>query len=534
MTQQSHRHDLPSLTVDGLSDTMAQQTQSQYLRNEALLDLSSAPNQGRRNRGQMEIYGSSTPTLGAMYISDNQRESGRDVPDDHAREYWQSRGVAQYNVEQYNILQPVTLAEPVAVAPGMLNRHYSPTELSRFGVSTDHSSANPLEQAAREVNPRLAEINHQFSRNGSMSHQEADNYFPAHDKTWKNAANEPTDTASVVDMISYMNHPHRRHPYDTVHASESGHAIGKYGLTADIIIDWLSNTKSFAPIMGSPPDLNRMPELMERLSHERRLPANYAALFKTPGFSEEFVHFLGKMNDPSSHISRAEIERHLPKGAQEAIMHCVVNVALAHKYDAASLALAMEKGKPVSNLSSSDLSKPENQNYMYAALKVLGLALAKNQSGPEDQIHWEKTPNHSHRAHVDDAQGKTGAGNDGGGTGTNLAFSIAHAAESNARRTGTIGWCYRSVAHMLDRFGIHLYGESAYEAAPQLARNKHFKEVPIDQLKKGTVLVFGPTHKHPYGHITVYLGNGMEASDHVQSLVNFKKYSGVRAFEPTA
>jgi hypothetical protein len=385
-----------------------------------------------------------------------------------------------------------------------------------------------------ETNSRVDQIDHQFSKNGSMSHREADNFFPQRDNTWRSTANESTDTASVVDMISYMNNPNKRQPYDTVRVGESGHAVGKYGLTTDIIVDWLSNTKSFAPIMGSPPDLNKLPELMERLSHERRLPANFAVLFKTPGYSEEFVHFLEKMNDPNSHISRSEIERYLPKGAQEAIMHCVANTAAAQKYDAASLALAMEKGIPVGHLSGADLANPENQNYMYAALKVLGLALAKNQAGLDDQIHWEKSKSHhGHRAQTDESNTKIGSGADGG-SGSNLAFSIAHAAESNARRTDTIGWCYRSVAHMLNRFGIHLYGDSAYEAAPQLARNKHFKEVPSDHLKKGTVLVFGPTHKHPYGHITVYLGNGLEASDHVQSLVNFKKYSGVRAFEPTA
>ena len=114
-----------------------------------------------------------------------------------------------------------------------------------------------------------------------------------------------------------------------------------------------------------------------------------------------------------------------------------------------------------------------------------------------------------------------------------LACKIASEAERNAQRTDTVGWCYRGVANTLGRFGIRLYGKSAYMAAPQLARHDRFQEVSAHgELPKGTVLVFGPTQKHPHGHITVYLGNGKEASDHVQNLVSYKKYSGVRAFVP--
>ncbi len=113
-----------------------------------------------------------------------------------------------------------------------------------------------------------------------------------------------------------------------------------------------------------------------------------------------------------------------------------------------------------------------------------------------------------------------------------LALRIAKAAESNAYYVNRIGSCYRQVANTLDKFGIDLSGRPAYVEAPQLVSNKNFQEVSTEQLDRGTVIVLGPSKKHPYGHITVYLENGRQASDHVQTLVNSKSYSSVRAFRP--
>ncbi|MEK7431858.1 MAG: peptidoglycan-binding domain-containing protein [Cyanobacteriota bacterium] len=116
---------------------------------------------------------------------------------------------------------------------------------------------------------------------------------------------------------------------------------------------------------------------------------------------------------------------------------------------------------------------------------------------------------------------------------------LAKAAEKVARARGTFGMCYAGVATAMDRvFGGIVYGNSAYMAAPQLASNKKFKEVKIKsselpKLPAGAVVVWGKTKDSPHGHISVALGNGKEASDHITNqLTNLRGYTNCRVFLP--
>lgn len=111
-----------------------------------------------------------------------------------------------------------------------------------------------------------------------------------------------------------------------------------------------------------------------------------------------------------------------------------------------------------------------------------------------------------------------------------MANRIARAAYQEARSRNTTGWCYSGVADALDNLGINLYGESAYMAKGQLLRDKRFAVVSLNDLKPGDVLVHGKSAGHEHGHIAVYLGNGQEASDHVQGLIRGQGYGGTTVF----
>ena len=100
---------------------------------------------------------------------------------------------------------------------------------------------------------------------------------------------------------------------------------------------------------------------------------------------------------------------------------------------------------------------------------------------------------------------------------------------------------------MLNSLGVGGYGH-AYQKANQLASNPRFKEVSVrpdqlNQLPRGAVVVWGRSEQKPYGHVTVALGNGKEASDHIQNLITRGAYgtdwgngprggSNVRVFIP--
>lgn len=113
---------------------------------------------------------------------------------------------------------------------------------------------------------------------------------------------------------------------------------------------------------------------------------------------------------------------------------------------------------------------------------------------------------------------------------------IADAAYREATRRGTVGWCYNAVADAIESVtGPFLWGDHAYQAADQLSNSSHFFEVwgkDLRDLPEGAVVVWGKGNSRS-GHISVSLGNGQEASDHVASQMTYH-YGGApaRVFYP--
>jgi hypothetical protein len=108
---------------------------------------------------------------------------------------------------------------------------------------------------------------------------------------------------------------------------------------------------------------------------------------------------------------------------------------------------------------------------------------------------------------------------------------IADEAYWEASRRGTVGWCYNAVADAVERVtGRFLWGEHAYQAADQFALSPHFFEVwnrDLKSLPAGAVVVWGKGTSRS-GHISVALGNGQEASDHIASQMTYH-YGGAPA-----
>lgn len=122
--------------------------------------------------------------------------------------------------------------------------------------------------------------------------------------------------------------------------------------------------------------------------------------------------------------------------------------------------------------------------------------------------------------------------------GTASGKEMAKSAEAEATKRGTVGRCYAGVADALAKKGVNLTGASAYMAADQLANNPKFKEVKMsaDQLPSlpaGAVVVWGKTGASPHGHISVALGDGREASDHVApQMTSLRSAKNCRVFMP--
>ena len=108
---------------------------------------------------------------------------------------------------------------------------------------------------------------------------------------------------------------------------------------------------------------------------------------------------------------------------------------------------------------------------------------------------------------------------------------IADEAYYEARSRNTVGWCYNAVADAVERItGPFLWGSHAYQAASQFASSAHFYESfnsNLRALPAGAIVVWGQGSSRS-GHISVSLGNGQEASDHITSQMTYH-YGGAPA-----
>jgi len=102
-----------------------------------------------------------------------------------------------------------------------------------------------------------------------------------------------------------------------------------------------------------------------------------------------------------------------------------------------------------------------------------------------------------------------------------LAKAMAQSARAIANARGTTGQCYNAVAEAIEaNLPNFLWGMHAYMAADQLAAHPRFREIPapadMNKLPVGAVVVWGQGRSES-GHISVHLGHGLEASDHIEA-----------------
>lgn len=115
---------------------------------------------------------------------------------------------------------------------------------------------------------------------------------------------------------------------------------------------------------------------------------------------------------------------------------------------------------------------------------------------------------------------------------------LAEAAAENARNTNTRGWCLREVNDSMEACGYSVNREPhAYMQADDFANRSDFTEVEppsdLSTLPAGAVVVWDRGNGHESGHISVALGDGREASDHIRPQFSQSEYgTQCRVFYP--
>lgn len=328
---------------------------------------------------------------------------------------------------------------------------------------------------------------------GVISHEQLEQYVP--DRGVPRQLDESEMTAAMKDAVASMFAPDKNEPYTTVRQRGDGdYAIGRYGLSSRLIANWLEKE------LGNPPDPNKIDELVKA----GKLSKEFAEQLRKGDFAQNFARFIEQLKSGDQAPSKEQLKMFLPKELQEEIATTVISgLSKQLDGDAGKVSLAMQLGHVPEG---AELSDPNNKRYMDAAQRYFGLATAKELTQPGEKIEWN-----------------------GGSPNGNL---IAETARRTAESMGTVGYCARGVETALSKLGINFSG-NACDTVSFFENDKRFRQVDMSNLKPGDVVVRGASSGHPYGHIFVYLGNGMEASDHVQQLTNGSVYGESKAFRMT-
>lgn len=101
---------------------------------------------------------------------------------------------------------------------------------------------------------------------------------------------------------------------------------------------------------------------------------------------------------------------------------------------------------------------------------------------------------------------------------------LAKAGWFSALKRKTVGYCLAGVQDAMDAVGLNVTRKAAAaDLAPVLASDERFEEIAIPKqeltdLPPGNIIIWNRSEKHPYGHISITLGNGAESSDHIQKI----------------
>ncbi|HEY9867648.1 MAG TPA: hypothetical protein V6D08_00450 [Candidatus Obscuribacterales bacterium] len=382
----------------------------------------------------------------------------------------------------------------------------------RQGLVSDRVKAELKVRPAPEAN--LPEpVRHQVERmrrfegggRGVLSPEETDSYFTPRDRVVPRAPEQSNREWSLRETVAAMINVTEAQPYEAVrNYGERGWAVGRYMLTADMIADWL------ADLLGDPPD----PAKLEEAVKKGKISAKLAEKLKSPQF-RQFLEKLKSGEQPTA----SEIQQLLPKEMQEKIAGDLIAKFSEQSKDGqgnvdiGKVAVAMAIGRMPSE---EELARPEFKAFENAAERLHEISKARTEH-PGRNLEWQDVPTGPRKEGDDYPPSK-------------LAVKLVDRAEDVARSMNSTGWCYKGVATALASIGVNVHGASAYMAADQLARDRRFVEVSMKDLRPGDVLVHNRSASHVHGHIAVYLGNGMEASDHVQKLITGRGYGGTRVF----
>ena len=118
---------------------------------------------------------------------------------------------------------------------------------------------------------------------------------------------------------------------------------------------------------------------------------------------------------------------------------------------------------------------------------------------------------------------------------------LAEIARTTGGAEGTTGWCLKGVNDSLEKaYGFRLSYNSAYQALGEMQNKEGFEDVTsqyttdddLRNLPAGAMVIWENGNGHQHGHISIALGNGQEASDHIQNQTTTRYGTKFHVFMP--
>lgn len=120
---------------------------------------------------------------------------------------------------------------------------------------------------------------------------------------------------------------------------------------------------------------------------------------------------------------------------------------------------------------------------------------------------------------------------------------LAEIARTTGGAEGTTGWCLKGVNDTLEKaYGFRLSYNSAYQALGEMQNKEGFEDVTdkyttdddLRNLPAGAMVIWENGNGHQHGHISIALGNGQEASDHIQNQTTTRYGTKFHVFMPVS
>lgn len=294
-----------------------------------------------------------------------------------------------------------------------------------------------------------------------------------------------------------------RAPDSITYNDNVGFQVGTYGLTWDAVSSWLEDV-----------DIAQMEQLEAKGKVKKGTSAKIAALKKAhkEGTPHPLLDKLKGKNKGNA-VSKEELNEFLPTEIQEiAANHRLSTLAREIKaqdgtVDAGKLTVSLLNGKLLSKEEATTVNDALSgiNSHAEVVAKTMLEASQRNTNGSRT----EEAPHE-------------------------LGKRLAEIARDYASKRNETRNCLNGVAETLDKIGIHMPSNSDTQHATDSTKwfdsHPRFTEIPMNQVKAGDIVVRGAAPGHESGHIFVYLGNGEEASDHVQTLTPASAYGPSRAY----